>query len=185
MPAIQGEAGVLVLINHQSVLDIPLVVAALPIHLRIVTRGRYASGKLIISHMGRLYQYPVVEPTATVPGRLRSIGGAAQDSSVPIVLYPEGTRTRDGLLESWSEGELRVILGAWQWTVKLIVADGLWQTDRLTDFVNKVSSIDSRSVVVGPFVSPEPGTDPEPFIAFMRVRMKAVFTGLHSEELER
>ena len=96
----------LVLMNHQSVLDIPLVGAALPIHLRIVTRGRYASGKPIISHMVRLYQYPVVEPTATVPGRLRSIGEATQDSPVPIVFYPEGTRTRDGRLGSWREGGL-------------------------------------------------------------------------------
>ena len=63
--------------------------------------------------------------------------------------------------------------------------DGFWQTARLTDFVKKVSSIDSRSVVVGPFVSPEPGTDPEPLIADMRVRMKAVLTGLRSEALER
>ena len=36
-PAIPGGEGVLVLMNHQSVLDIPLVVAALPVHPRIVT----------------------------------------------------------------------------------------------------------------------------------------------------
>jgi 1-acyl-sn-glycerol-3-phosphate acyltransferase len=135
--------------------------------------------------MARPYQYPVVEPTATVPGRLRGIGEAARDSSVPIVLYPEGTSTRDGRLGSWREGGLRVILGARQWTVYLIVADGLWQTARFTDFVEKVSSIDSRSAAVGPFVSPEPGTDPEPLIPDMRARMKAALTGLRSEALER
>ena len=135
--------------------------------------------------MVRLYQYPVVEPTATVPGRLRSIGEATQDSPIPIVFYPEGTRTRDGRLGSWREGGLRVILGAGQWMVYLILAYGLWQTVRLTYFAKKVSSIDSRSVVVGPFVSPEPGTDPDPLIADMRTRMKAVLTGLRSEALER
>ena len=57
-----------------------------------------------------------------------------------------------------------------QWTVCLIVVDGFWQTARL---------------VVGPFVSPEPVTDPELFIADMYVRMKAAFTGLLSEAWER
>lgn len=135
--------------------------------------------------MVRLYQYLVVEPTATVPGRLRSTGEVARDSSIPIVFYPEGTHTRDVRLGSWREGGLRVILGVCQWTVCLIVVDGLWQTARLTDFVKKVSSIDSRSVVVGPFVSSESGTDPEPFIVDMCTRMKAAFTGLRSEALER
>ena len=72
-----------------------------------------------------------------------------------------------------------------QWTVCLIVVDGLWQTARLTDFVKKVSSIDSRSAAVGPFVSPERGTGPEPLIPDMRARMKAALTGLRSEALER
>lgn len=35
------------------------------------------------------------------------------------------------------KGGLRVILGVCQWTVCLIVVDGLWQTARLTDFVKK------------------------------------------------
>ena len=184
-PRIPGEAGVLVLMNHQSVLDIPLVVAALPIHPRIVTRARYARGKPVISHMVQLYQYPVVEPTATARGQLKSVQESARDSPVPSVLYPEGTRTRDGRLGSWREGGLRVILGARQWTVYLMVADGFWQTAGLTDFVKEVSSIDSRSAVVGPFVGPEPGTDPEPFIADMRARMEAALTGLRSEGVER
>ena len=184
-PAIPGGEGVLVLMNHQSVLDIPLVVAALPVHPRIVTRARYARSKPIISHMVRLYQYPVVEPTATVRGDLNRIQEAARDSPVPIVLYPEGTRTRDGRLGTWREGALRLILGARQWTVYMIVADGFWQTARLTDFMKKVSSIDSRSAVVGPFEGPEPGADTAPFIADMRIRMEAALTGLRSEDLER
>ena len=54
--------------------------------------------------MVRLYQYLVVEPTATVPGRLRSTGEVARDSSIPIVFYPDGTHTRDVRLGSWREG---------------------------------------------------------------------------------
>ena len=179
-PGIPAEAGVLILMNHQSVFDIPLVVPAFPIHPRIVTRERYSQGKPIVSHMVRLYQYPVVDPKATVRGHLKSIERASRESPVPIVLFPEGTRTRDGRLGSWREGGLRALLGARQWTVYLMVADGLWQTARLTDFMKKVSSIDSRSAVIGPFVGPDPGADAEPFIAEMRARMEAALVGLRA-----
>src|SRR5690606_29027752 len=98
--------------------------AALPVHPRIVTRARYARGKPLISHMVRLYQYPVVDPRATVRGHLTRIAQAARDSPVPIVLYPEGTRTRDGSLGEWREAGLRAILAERRWTVYMMVADG-------------------------------------------------------------
>ena len=180
-PSIPGGPGVLVLGNHQSVLDIPLVVSALTVHPRIVTRDRYASGKPLISHMIRLYQYPVVHPTATARrGELTRIAEDAARSPVPIALYPEGTRTKDGTLGAWREAGLRAILNARQWQVYLLVADGFWQAAKLPDFVRAVHTIDSRSAVVGPFQSPEPGADPSAFIAEMHTRMAAALTGLRS-----
>lgn len=180
-PSIPVRPGVLVLGNHQSVLDIPLVVNALTVHPRIVTRDRYARGKPLISHMIRLYQYPVVHPSATVKrGDLTRIAEEAARSPVPIALYPEGTRTKDGGLGAWREAGLRAILSARQWQVYLLVADGFWQAAKLPDFVRTVHTIDSRSAMVGPFPSPEPGTDPAAFIAEMRTRMEAALTGLRS-----
>ena len=180
-PSIPGGPGVLVLGNHQSVLDIPLVVNALTVHPRIVTRDRYARGKPLISHMIRLYQYPVVHPSATVKREdLTRIAKEAAGSPVPIALYPEGTRTKDGGLGAWREAGLRAILSARQWQVYLLVADGFWQAARLPDFVRTVHTIDSRSAMVGPFPSPEPGTDPSAFIAEMRTRMEVALTGLRS-----
>ena len=65
VPSIEGGAGTLVLMNHQSVFDIPLVVSALcDSYPLIVTRKRYARWIPLISHLIRLYQYPVVDPTA-------------------------------------------------------------------------------------------------------------------------
>ena len=110
-PVLPGQAGVLVLMNHQSLLDIPLVVAALrPAHPLIITRMRYACEKLLISHMVRFYQYPLVEPRATVRSDLQKLAEAARTSSVPVVLFPEGTRQRNGELGPWRAGGLRAIL---------------------------------------------------------------------------
>jgi 1-acyl-sn-glycerol-3-phosphate acyltransferase len=181
-PHIPGEEGVLVLMNHQSVLDIPLVVAAMePYHPRIITRARYARGKPLISHMTRLYQYPVVEARANARAEIKAIAENARTSPVPMMIFPEGTRTKDGQIGSWKEGGLRGILAARRWTVYLLVVDGYWKTAKLVDFLDHVSRIDGRAVALGPFQGPGPGEDPEPFIIDMRQRMIAALESLRAD----
>jgi 1-acyl-sn-glycerol-3-phosphate acyltransferase len=178
-PTIPGHQGVLVLMNHQSLLDIPLVVLALkPHHPRIVTRDRYARGKPLISHMVRLYQYPTVSGGATGRDELKQLRQAARESPVPLVIYPEGHRSADGEIGSWQEGGLRMILGARQWTVYLLVADGYWRSARLKDLGRSVTEIDGRAVALGPFQSPDKGGDMGAFIAEMRRQMRVALAGL-------
>jgi 1-acyl-sn-glycerol-3-phosphate acyltransferase len=179
-PTIPGGPGVLVLMNHQSVLDIPLVVKSLTVHPRIVTRERYASGKPLISHMIRLYQYPVVQPAATGRAELKAMGERAATSPVPIAIYPEGTRTKDGPIGTWREGGLRAILAARAWTVYLLVSDGMWEAAKLDSFVKNVGVVDNRSTVVGPFAWTDPSADPASFIADMHARMVTAFESLRS-----
>jgi 1-acyl-sn-glycerol-3-phosphate acyltransferase len=157
IPVIPGRPGVLVLMNHQSLLDIPLVVRAIrPGYPLIVTRERYANGKPLISHMIRLYQYPTVNPRATVRTDLERLSRAVPDVPVPLVIYPEGTRTRDGELGRFKRNGLRAILAARSWEVWMVTADGYWECARLKDFRANVSSIRGRLRVDGPFQSPDP-----------------------------
>lgn len=180
-PALPGREGVLVLMNHQSLLDIPLVVASLrPMHPRIVTRARYARGKPLISHMTKLYQYPLVDPRANVKAQIAAMAENARTSPVPFVIFPEGHRTRDGDIGPWKEGGLRAILGVRRWEVHLLVADGYWQNARLVDFLDHMSALDGRAVALGPFQAPEPGTDPEPFMTDMRARMVQALADLRA-----
>lgn len=172
-PSIPGRPGVLVLMNHQSLLDIPVVVAALDdLYPKIVTRARYASGKPLISHMVRLYQYPLVDPRATTRKHLARLEEVAAESSTPVVIYPEGTRSRDGEIGRWRSRGLERMLAVRSWEVYLLVVDGLWRTAALKDFLTSVSEIRGRSTRLGPFRSPEPGEPLEPFIARMRAEME-------------
>jgi 1-acyl-sn-glycerol-3-phosphate acyltransferase len=182
IPRIPGEADVLVLMNHQSLMDIPLVVAAIQgTYPRIVTRARYARGKPLISHMVRLYQYPTVEPGATVRGQVAALGEAARTSAVPIVIYPEGTRTRTGAIGSFRTLGLRTVLAERRWQVWLLVTDGTWRAARLVDFLENVSQIRGRAVALGPFPSPDPGDDVDGFIALVRERMEDALAGLRDD----
>lgn len=176
IPQIPGGPGVLVVMNHQSLLDIPLVVRAVrPGYPRIVTRERYAYGKPLISHMIRLYQYPRVDPRATVRSGLEALSKAARESPVPLVIYPEGTRTRDGEVGTFRPAGLRAILTARPWEIWMVTADGYWECARLKDFRANVSTIQGRIRVEGPIPGPAPDSTQEEideFIDGIRDRLK-------------
>jgi 1-acyl-sn-glycerol-3-phosphate acyltransferase len=157
-PKFEAGPGTLIVMNHQSVLDIPLVVSALrPTHPRIVTRARYARGKPLISHMVRLYQYPTVDPRAMTKTDVHGIAKQAAASPVPVVIYPEGTRSRTGDIASFRRAGLSAILAERSWTVYVLTIDGYWSLRTLDDFLAGSSSIRGRMKVSGPWTSPESG----------------------------
>ncbi len=178
---IPGGPGVLILMNHQSILDIPMVLASVDgACLRIVTRARYAKWIPIISHTIRKLEYPLVNPGAkagTTRRYLEQLGHVARTTDGPLVLYPEGTRTRNGKIGRFQTSALERILAARDWTVYVLVSDGYWRHAKLSHFVGGMQEIDGHLSVLGPIEWNDPEADPEDFIQRMR--------GLMVEELAR
>jgi 1-acyl-sn-glycerol-3-phosphate acyltransferase len=177
LPRIPADEDTLILMNHQSVLDIPLVVASLASgYPRIVTRKRYLRWIPLISHMVRLYQYPVVNPAAN-PGESRralaELTRAARETDVPLVVFPEGTRTKDGAIGPFKTTGLRIILRQRPWTVYVLVADGFWQRAKVKDFLGGISTIRGRITLSGPLTWDDPRADAEEFISRAREIMVA------------
>ena len=161
--------------NHQSVLDIPLVVASLESgYPRIVTRKRYMRWIPLISHMVRLYQYPVVDPAAN-PGdtrrMLKGLTHAARESDVPIALFPEGHRSRTGELGPFMTTGLKILLRQRPWTVYVLVADGFWQRATMKHFLGGMSAIRGRITLAGTLSWSDPRGDSDDFIAGVRELM--------------
>jgi 1-acyl-sn-glycerol-3-phosphate acyltransferase len=179
---IPSRSGVLVIMNHQSLLDIPLVVRSVEDgYPRIVTRQRYARGIPVISHMIRLYQYPVVDPQATVKSHVRGLREASRSGDTPIAIFPEGSRTRDGNMTPWKRTGLKLLLSEREWDVYLVVADGMWRTRSLPGFMRSVSQTQIRSAQMGPFQSPATDGDLDGFIDEMQARMAAALTELRKQ----
>jgi 1-acyl-sn-glycerol-3-phosphate acyltransferase len=78
---IPSAPGVLFLMNHQSLADIPIVVRSLAYgYPRIVTRRRYARGVPLISKMIELYEYPAVDPTGPMKRQLEMLRSVARET---------------------------------------------------------------------------------------------------------
>lgn len=186
LPRIPAGEGTLILMNHQSVLDIPLVVASMePGYPRIVTRTRYLRWIPLISHMVRLYQYPVVNPAANRSESrkmMKDLTHAARDTDVPLVVFPEGTRTKDGEIGAFKTTGLRLILRQRPWTVYVVVADGFWERAKLKDFLGGMSTIRGHISLTGPLAWTDPRGDSEDFIETTRQIMVTRLAELRAQE---
>ena len=143
-------------------------------HPLIVTRKRYERWIPLISHLIRLYQYPVVDPTANakdMKASLRQLRNAAKECDVPFVIFPEGTRTKDGEVGPFKTTGLKLVLKQRPWTVYVLVGDGFWKRAKLKDLLGGMDSIRGTLSVLGPFAWDDPKGDPEAFAAEMRALM--------------
>jgi 1-acyl-sn-glycerol-3-phosphate acyltransferase len=171
-PPIPGGPGVLIVMNHQSLLDIPLAVRAVTEgYPRFVTRRRYARGIPLVSHMLRLYDHPLVDPGHGSAEQLHSLRRVAATSLHPLMIFPEGTRTRDGSIGPFRRAGLAAILTARDWDVYLLVADGMWRCARIHDFIHNIGSVETRISCVGPIRYPGTPAGVDSFIADLRERM--------------
>lgn len=166
-PRIPCEPGVLILMNHQSLFDIPLVAESVeggyPL---IVTRQRYARWIPTISKLIRLYKYPVVNPLAspgTLRGMVKELINTARTAEVPLAVFPEGTRTDDGEIGALKAKGLALVLRARPWKVYVLVIDGFWRVSRFKDLLSGISKTRGRLEVAGVLEWTDPRADPGPF----------------------
>jgi 1-acyl-sn-glycerol-3-phosphate acyltransferase len=174
--AVPTDAPVLVLMNHQSLVDICTVcLISRPYVPWFVSRRRYGRFVPTIAFCQRLLGCPIIEPSDR-RAALATLADAARRQDHGIAIFPEGHRTRDGEIGPFHAAGAQVILRERPVPVYLVVTDGFWTTRRLVDFVFNIHLIDGRTEVLGPFLPPERDRL-GPFVEEMREKM---VTHLHA-----
>jgi 1-acyl-sn-glycerol-3-phosphate acyltransferase len=155
---------VLVLMNHQSLLDIPTAgLMSWPLVPLFVTRKRYHYGVPAVSPCLRLMGCPVIDP-ADRRGSLRTMKQAARALEHGMLVFAEGHRTLDGEVQPFQAAGVLTVLRERPMPVCLVVTDGFWSARRLVDFVFGVGKIRGETEVVGLF---EPPADTDALPAFV------------------
>ncbi|HEX6791024.1 MAG TPA: lysophospholipid acyltransferase family protein [Candidatus Krumholzibacteria bacterium] len=150
--SIPSGPGVLMVMNHQSIVDIPVAASCVAGgYPRMVARARYGRGIPLVSYMISLYGHILVQPGRTGRQELDALAETARASTLPILIYPEGHRTRDGEILPWKRAGLDTFLSARDWKVYVMVVDGLWTVGRLGDFVRNLSGVRCRLELAGVF----------------------------------
>lgn len=156
--AIPAEACIVVM-NHQSVLDIPLAVSLIRGPQAVIpTRARYGRGIPGISTLARLSGFPFVTQGRTITREeLREMTSAAElvgRGERTMLIYPEGHRTEDGGIGRFMRSGLRIIVANARRPVYCVVADGMTRARTTADALAGFAHATIHVRVLGPFDPP-------------------------------
>ncbi len=152
IPRIPCQGGILIVSNHQSLVDIPVVYKCVPDgYPRMVSHARYGRGVPLVSLTMKLMGGILVQPGRTGRAELEALMETARKSDHPIVIFPEGHRTRDGEIRPWKRAGLETFLSAREWAVHVLVIDGLWRAARIPDFIRTIATVECRVESAGTF----------------------------------
>lgn len=101
---IPTEGGALIVSNHQSVLDIPLLAASTGRHICFVARKSLADSALLDFIM-RQCGAVLIDRGAGDRGAMRQMVEHLRRGDL-VAIFPEGTRTRDGRVRTFKGGAL-------------------------------------------------------------------------------
>ena len=98
--------------NHTSLMDTPLVFSSLPFQFRILAKQSLWKWPFIGWHLNRSGQIPVDEESGSgsVAGLNRAI--RVLKSGLPLFIFPEGGRTKDGQVQPFMRGPAYISIRA-------------------------------------------------------------------------
>ena len=141
----------LLISNHQSIVDIPVLVHCLRSRLRFVAKSSLFTGVPLISVLLRLQRHASVDRRGRghrTMAELDRLARRAADGICPVV-FPEGTRSKTGALGAFHVGAVKRILEVFPLRVATIAVDGGWVVSKagqlaagLKDCVYRVKLLD-------------------------------------------
>jgi 1-acyl-sn-glycerol-3-phosphate acyltransferase len=179
-----GPESCIVVMTHQSVLDIPIGLSLVPGPYPLIpTRDRYRIGIPGVSPLVRLARFPFVsQGQALTRKELRALITAADQvarGEQSLLIFPEGHRTRDGAIGPFMRSGLHLMLRRARRPVYCVVCDGVTQSRAVTDALTRIAGTRVQVVVLGPFPPPE-AADIDTFIESLRERMIATLAAMRA-----
>jgi 1-acyl-sn-glycerol-3-phosphate acyltransferase len=132
----------LLVANHQSLMDIPVCIALFPgRNLRFVAKRELGDGIPFVSLILRSQGHALVKRQGDATQAMRSLRRFARrcerEGTCPVI-FPEGTRSRDGEVGVFHTAGVRKILDETALPVVVAVLDGGWRVAKMQDIVRNL-----------------------------------------------
>lgn len=149
----------LIVSNHQSLFDIPLFMHYLKAdRLRFVAKAELGRNIPAVSLILRLHRHCLVKRTGSPSSALREIDRFAQrvhDNNWVPVIFPEGTRSRDGNTGKFHAAGFRRFMDQLPLPVAVCAVDGGWKIHSLLDLKRKMKGEKYRVKVLKVYPAPQ------------------------------
>ncbi len=97
--------------NHQSIYDIPVLFWSIPFQLRIIAKESLGSFPMLGPHLKRTGHMLVDRSRPDRPG-IFGWAGRLTSNGLSLIVFPEGTRSRDGFLGKFKGGGIMLAMRA-------------------------------------------------------------------------
>jgi len=129
----------LLVANHQSLVDIPVFMSLIPERkLRFVAKKELGDGIPWVSMILRTQGHALVRREGEAAQAMRSIVRFARrceaEGTCPVI-FPEGTRTRDGEVGTFHTAGVRKILAETPLPMVVAALDGGWRIAKMRDII--------------------------------------------------
>ncbi len=143
--------------NHQSIQDIPLLIWSFPDHdLRFSAKDSLFSWVPMVSIMLRIQQHGRINRRGSAAETMKTLERVAQKAGqgyCPVV-FPEGTRSRDGHIGTFHLGAVRKMLSVNPLPVVTAAIEGGWRVGNIEGLVRNMSDFNYHVKLLEKFDAP-------------------------------
>jgi len=145
--------------NHQSLIDIPLLGLLFGARrLRFVAKKELGAGVPLVSQALRMQDHCLVTRRGDPGQALRALDRYArlckENGKCPVI-FPEGTRSKDGSLGQFHTGGLKRVLAAESIPIVVVALDGGWRVRGLKSVVKNLNGSWYRVRIAAVLPAPE------------------------------
>ena len=148
----------MILCNHQSLFDIPALLRFMPeLDLRFIAKDALGKGVPLVSPMLKSQEHCLIPRNVRPIDSIKLIadfGKRSKEQNLVPVLFPEGTRSRDGNLRNFYSAGFRTLTEASQLPVVVCVIDGGWKIADLKGLFKNIHKGSYRLKILKVFPCP-------------------------------
>ena len=174
--------------NHQSLVDIPVLMHAFPeLDLRFVAKRELRRWVPGVSMTLRSAQHALIGRKAGFAAANRALRGLARlsDLGVSPVVFPEGTRSKDGSVQRFHAAAVRVLSEAAPLPILSVAVEGGYRVSRLKGLVRNLRGTSYRVAPLTLYPPARTRAELNETLARSREEISATIRSWREEEMNR